>query len=109
MVDAVTKKTVEIMDSIKELEKTNPEWIVPLSECSMFYYAVLKAAVPEAIAGLKKGVPKFAEMGMEDAAVEAETCEYSLKENGLNSPLSEKNTEIMDLSAVAKSIIRMLL
>ncbi|XP_059278091.1 cell wall / vacuolar inhibitor of fructosidase 1-like [Lycium ferocissimum] len=109
MVDAVKKKTVEIMESIKELEKTNPKWKIPLNECSLFYYAVIKADVPEAVDGLKKGVPKFAEMGMDDTAVEAEICEYSFKENGLNSPLSKKNRDLMDLSNVAKSIIRMLL
>lgn len=106
MVEAVRKKTVEIMESIKELEKSNPEWRGPLSECSTNYYTVVKADVPEAIDGLKKGVPKFAEMGMEDTAVEAETCEFGFKQN---SPLTEKNRAIMELSAVAKSIIRMLL
>ncbi|XP_009590146.1 cell wall / vacuolar inhibitor of fructosidase 1 [Nicotiana tabacum] len=109
MVDAVKLKSIEIMKSIKKLEKSNPELRLPLSQCYIVYYAVLHADVTVAVEALKRGVPKFAENGMVDVAVEAETCEFSFKYNGLVSPVSDMNKEIIELSSVAKSIIRMLL
>lgn len=109
MVDAVKLKSIEIMKSIKKLEKSNPELRLPLSQCYIVYYAVLHADVTVAVEALKRGVPKFAENGMVDVAVEAETCEFSFKYNGLVSPVSDVNREIIELSSVAKSIIRMLL
>ncbi|XP_009763718.1 cell wall / vacuolar inhibitor of fructosidase 1-like [Nicotiana sylvestris] len=109
MVDAVKLKSIEIMENFKKLEKSNPELRLPLSQCYIVYYAVLHADVTVAVEALKRGVPKFAENGMVDVAVEAETCEFSFKYNGLVSPVSDVNREIIELSSVAKSIIRMLL
>ncbi|KAG5632407.1 hypothetical protein H5410_004124 [Solanum commersonii] len=54
--EVVRKKTVDIMESIKELEK------------------IIKADVPEVIKGLKKGVRMFSEMRMKDAPMEVEIC-----------------------------------
>ncbi|XP_059289398.1 cell wall / vacuolar inhibitor of fructosidase 1-like [Lycium ferocissimum] len=109
MVDAVKLKSVQITERIKELEKSNPEWRVPLSQCYMAYYAVQRADVTVAVEALKKGVPKFAEDGMVDVVVEAETCEYSFEYKKLVSPISDMNRDIIELSKVAKFIIRMLL
>ncbi|KAK4374495.1 hypothetical protein RND71_005172 [Anisodus tanguticus] len=109
MVDAVKLKSIQIMEKLKELEKSNPEWRVPLSQCCMAYYAVLRSDVSVAVEALKRGVPKFAEDGMVDVVVEAETCEFSFEYKKLDSPISDMNKDIIELSKVAKSIIRMLL
>nr|ADZ54777.1 invertase inhibitor 2 [Solanum tuberosum] len=79
MVDAVKSKSIGIMEKIKELEKSNPEWRAPLSQCYVAYNAVLRADVTVAVEALKKGVPKFAEDGMDDVVVEAQTCNFNSK------------------------------
>lgn len=107
LVDAVKAKATFTVDSIKKLKGSNPEFILPLIECSILYNAILKADIPEAIEALRKGVPKFAENGMIDAALEVQICENSFKQS--NSPLTRMNKDVYDLSVVAKSIIRMLL
>lgn len=109
MVDAVKLKTIEIMKKVKELEISNPEWRAPLSQCYVAYNAVLRADVTVAVDALKRGVPKFAEHGMADVVVEAQTCEFSFNYNNLVSPISNMSRDIIELSKVAKSIIRMLL
>ncbi|MCD7464215.1 hypothetical protein HAX54_052306 [Datura stramonium] len=109
MVDAVKSKSIKIMERVKELEKSNPELRVPLSQCYVAYNAVLRADVSVAVEALKRGVPKFAENGMDDVDIEAETCEYSFNYEKLASPISDMNRDIIELSKVAKSIIRMLL
>lgn len=107
IVDALKDKATSTVNAINRLKRSNPEFILPLIECSILYNAILKADIPEAIEGLRKGVPKFAEAGMADTAVEVQGCENSFKQP--NSPLTDMNKEVYDLSAVAKSIIRMLL
>lgn len=114
MVDAVKAKAEEMIKSIRELEKTKPvEWRLPLSQCYIFYYAVLHADVAEAEAGLKRGDPKFAEDGMADAAVEAASCEAAFKQNEnldySGSAIAQINKDVIQLSGVAASIIKMLL
>nr|QED22722.1 vacuolar invertase inhibitor [Solanum mauritianum] len=111
MVDAVKLKSIEIMKKLKELEKSHPEWRAPLSQCYVAYNAVLRADVTVAVEALKKGDPKFAEHGMDDVVVEAQTCEFSFNyyNNKLAFPISDMSKDIIELSKVAKSIIRMLL
>lgn len=110
MVDAVKSKSIEIMKKLKELEISNPEWRGPLSQCYVAYNAVPRADVKVAVEALKRGVPTFAEDGMNDVVVEAQTCEFSFKNyNILVFPISDMSREIIELSKVAKSIIRMLL
>ncbi|TMW82177.1 hypothetical protein EJD97_006604 [Solanum chilense] len=110
MVDAVKSKSIEIMKKLKELEKSNPEWRVPLNQCYVAYNAVLRADVTVAVEALKKGDPKFAEDGMDDVVVEAQTCEFSFNYyNKSDFPISNMSKDIVELSKVAKSIIRMLL
>nr|AGC75063.1 vacuolar invertase inhibitor [Solanum lycopersicum] len=110
MVDAVKSKSIEIMKKLKELEKSNPEWRVPLNQCYMVYNTVLRADVTVAVEALKRGVPKFAEDGMDDVVVEAQTCEFSFNYyNKSDFPISNMSKDIVELSKVAKSIIRMLL
>ncbi|CDO98741.1 unnamed protein product [Coffea canephora] len=107
IVDALKDKATSAVNAINRLKGSNPEFIRPLIKCSISYNAILKADIPEAIEGLRKGVPKFAEYGMADTAVEVQGCENSFKQS--NSPLTDLNKQVYDLSIVAKSIIRMLL
>lgn len=111
MVDAVKLKSIEIMKKVKDLEKSHPEWRGPLSQCYVAYDAVLRADVKVAVEALKKGVPKFADHSMDDVVVEAQTCEFSFRyyNNKLNFPISNLSRDIIELSKVTKSIIKMLL
>ncbi|KAI3455876.1 hypothetical protein Pfo_012539 [Paulownia fortunei] len=108
MVDAVKAKTEAALSTIHELQWLHPELTHALGACRNAYKAVLKADIPEAVAALTKGVPKFAEFGMTDAAWEAEICEGSF-ERVVESPLSGVNKDLHDLAAVATGIIRILL
>lgn len=115
IVDAIKSKAIAAMKIIKELRlpssssssNSDPDFSVPLFECSIQYNAILKADVPVAIEALTKGVPKFADHGMADAAVEAQGCENGFQ--GSNSPLTDINQAVYNLSLIARSIIKMLL
>ncbi|GAA0140661.1 hypothetical protein LIER_35270 [Lithospermum erythrorhizon] len=107
LVDAIKSKAEETVNLINELKKTNPELMSQLNHCSVLYYAVLEADIPEAIEALTKGGPKFAENGVADAVVEAQECEMGF--NGSNSPLSGANKSVREISNVAREVIRMLL
>lgn len=110
MVDAVKLKSIEIIKELKDLEKSHPEWRGPLSQCYVAYNAVLRADVTVAVDALKKGVPKFADHSMDDVVVEAQTCEFSFNYyNKLENPISNLSKDIIELSKVTKSIIKMLL
>ncbi|KAL0442376.1 UNVERIFIED_CONTAM: Cell wall / vacuolar inhibitor of fructosidase 1 [Sesamum latifolium] len=63
IVDAVKAKTETALSGIEELKWLHPELTDALEQCSNSYKAVLKADVPEAVAALTRGVPKFAEFG----------------------------------------------
>lgn len=107
VVDAVKAKATSMVTTINKLKKSKPEYKQELEDCSTRYNAILKADVPEAIEGLKKGDPKFAEDGMNDAAIEAEFCENNFQTS--KTPLSSENQTVYNLSVVARAIIRMLL
>lgn len=112
IVDAIKSKATAAMEIIKNLRSSSssnsgPDLGGPLFECSVQYNAILKADVPVAIEALTKGIPKFADHGMVDAAVEAQGCENGFQ--GSNSPLTDINQAVFDLSLVARSIIKMLL
>ncbi|XP_019180845.1 PREDICTED: cell wall / vacuolar inhibitor of fructosidase 1-like [Ipomoea nil] len=110
MVSAVKARATEVTQAIPPLKVAKPEWGQPLSQCYFYYDAVLRADVPEAEMALKRGVPKFAEAGMADAAVEAASCDAAFKDNGITeSPLKDFNKNVVELSGVATSIIKMLL
>lgn len=110
MVTAVKARATEVTEAIPQLKVAKPEWGQPLSQCYFYYDAVLRADVPEAEMALQRGVPKFAEAGMADAAVEAESCDAALKNNGItDSPLKDINKSVVELSGVATAIIKMLL
>nr|AGS32044.1 invertase inhibitor [Solanum torvum] len=110
MVDAVKLKSIEIIKMLKDLEKSHPEWRGPLSQCYVAYNAVLRADVTVAVEALKKGVPKFADHSMDDVVVEAQTCESSFSYYyKLDFPIFNLSRDIIELSKVAKSIIKMLL
>ncbi|KAL0363694.1 UNVERIFIED_CONTAM: protein LSD1 [Sesamum calycinum] len=97
IVDAVKAKTETALSGIEELKWLHPELTDALEQCSNSYKAVLKADVPEAVAALTRGVPKFAEFGMVDAAWEAEICEGSFGRVA-ESPLSDVNRDLHDLA-----------
>ncbi|KAI3459199.1 hypothetical protein Pfo_015862 [Paulownia fortunei] len=108
MVGAVKAKTKQALSAINKLSKSgNPKLSQALQQCTDAYNAVLKADVPEAVEALTKGDPKFAENGMADAAVEADSCEGGFE--GAKSPLSGVNKAVRDLAVVARAIIRNLL
>ncbi|KAL3508193.1 hypothetical protein ACH5RR_033575 [Cinchona calisaya] len=109
VVDALKDKATSTVEYINKLKGSNPEFSLPLIQCSIMYNAILKADIPQAIEGLRKGVPKFAEDGMADTAVEVQGCENSFKQSNNNSLLTDMNQDVYDISVVAKSIIRMLL
>ncbi|CAI9119045.1 OLC1v1020699C1 [Oldenlandia corymbosa var. corymbosa] len=110
VVDALKNKATATMEKINRLKGSNiPDFAIPVMECSMMYNAILKADIPVAIEGLRKGVPKFAESGMDDAALEVQNCDNSFKKQVKYSPISGMNQDVYDLSLVAKSIIRLLL
>lgn len=108
LVDAVRAKVEVALSAVEGLRRSNPEMGNALDQCQRSYQAVLVADVPEAVAALTKGVPKFAEYGMTDAAWEAEICEDSFR-RGAASPLTGVNAEIHDLAEVAVGVIRILL
>lgn len=108
MVDAVRVEAEKAISAIDELRFLHPEDMQALEMCRRVYVAVVKADVPEAVAGLWKGVPKFAEFGMSDVAWEAEICEGSF-ERAIETPLSQVNEDLRELALVATAIIRELL
>ncbi|KAL3654621.1 hypothetical protein CASFOL_001606 [Castilleja foliolosa] len=110
VVDAVKSKAEAAMSAIDELEKLHPDMTRALENCRNAYNAVLEADVPEAVAALTKGVPKFAESGMVDVAWEAEICEGGFEEAAAaESPLSGVDKDLHELAEVAVGIIRNLL
>ncbi|KAG8385163.1 hypothetical protein BUALT_Bualt03G0013200 [Buddleja alternifolia] len=98
MVDAVKDKAEAALSGINKLKWLHPEMGDALEECRRAYKAVLTADIPEAVAGLTKGVPKFAEFGMADAAWEAEICEGGFERVDGGSPLKGVNKDVHDLA-----------
>ena len=112
LVDAVNSKAEAAMSAVEELRRRrDPGMREALDQCWISYKAVIAADVPEAVAALTKGVPKFAESGMSDAAWEAEICEGSFGNTAAAAatPLSGVNKEVHDLAEVAVGVIRILL
>lgn len=109
LVDVVKSKAEAAMSAVEDLRRRHPEMRSALDQCSRSYNAVVVADVPEAVEALTKGVPKFAESGMADAAWEAEICERSFQMVAGTTPLSGVNKEMHDLAEVAVGIIRILL
>ncbi|KAL8512821.1 hypothetical protein ACS0TY_019090 [Phlomoides rotata] len=108
LVDAIKSKAESGVSAVDKLRRLHPELREALDQCRMSYIAVIKADVPEAVAALTKGIPKFAEFGMADAAWEAEICEGSF-ESAAESPLSPVNKDLHELATVAVGIIKILL
>ncbi|EEF36860.1 cell wall / vacuolar inhibitor of fructosidase 1 [Ricinus communis] len=80
-----------------------------LKACAERYNSILKADVPQALQGLKKGNYKFAEEGSFDAATEAMSCEDEFSSCKSASPISEMNSLVHDVSIVAASIVQIML
>ncbi|XP_059630462.1 cell wall / vacuolar inhibitor of fructosidase 1-like [Cornus florida] len=106
MVDATKAKATRTLQQIKTLKGSTPQLQKAIDACTFAYKMILEVDIPEAYEALP-GNPKFGEDGMSDCVVEAQTCANSLKL--FNSPATGLNQAVHDLSAVATSIIRMLL
>ncbi|XP_065859708.1 cell wall / vacuolar inhibitor of fructosidase 1-like [Euphorbia lathyris] len=107
MVDLLKGKTTRSAQFIKQITGKRPELQKLLKECARKYDVILTANIPVAIEALEKGDPKFAEGGMNDAAIEVNSCESSFR--GTKSPLSSYNKLLHDTSLVASAIARQLL
>lgn len=107
MVDAVKAKSEETATMINNLQKTRPDLKTPLEECAFQYKVILTASIPEAHDALRKGNPKFAEDGVAGSSGSAQECELGFQKG--QSPLTAFNTQVHDLSDVARAIIRNLL
>ncbi|KAL6190819.1 hypothetical protein ACLB2K_037213 [Fragaria x ananassa] len=105
MVDVVKAKATECANKINHLLKQRPG-DQALRSCKSNYNGVLVADVPVAIEALTKGVPKFAEQGMDDTVIEAKSCEDDFSGR---SPMTDLNNASQKLGAVAAAIVRLLL
>ncbi|PIN23254.1 hypothetical protein CDL12_04020 [Handroanthus impetiginosus] len=107
MVDAVKAKTKEALSAVNKLIHSHDRKLSEAAQqCVDAYNGVLKGDVPEAVEALTKGDPKFAENGMADAVVEADSCDSAFE---TRSPLSGMNKALRDRAVVARAIIRNLL
>ncbi|XP_062151836.1 cell wall / vacuolar inhibitor of fructosidase 1-like [Alnus glutinosa] len=106
MVDVLKTKATETLNHIKALLHGSPKLKRSLRSCADSYKAIIEGDVPEAIEALKKGNPKFAEQGANDAADEATSCEGRFSGR---SPLTDMNKAVHDVAAVAAAIVRNLL
>lgn len=108
MVNVIKSKANSALIKIHQLLQRNPEpdQKEALGTCGDRYKAIVEADVPQAIAALQKGDPKFAEDGANDAAIEATSCENSFSGK---SPLTDDNNSMHDAAAVTAAIVRILL
>ncbi|QCD80098.1 hypothetical protein DEO72_LG2g417 [Vigna unguiculata] len=108
MVNVIKTKANNALDKIHQLLQGSPEpgQKESLSSCAGRYKAILEADVAQAIAALQKGDPKFAEDGVNDAAVEATSCENSFSGK---SPLTDENSATHDVAVTTGAIVRQLL
>ncbi|XP_054807827.1 cell wall / vacuolar inhibitor of fructosidase 1-like [Prosopis cineraria] len=110
MVDAMKAKAKQAVAKIhQELQRRGhgDTETQALRSCAEQYSAVLEADIPEAIAALQKGDPKFAEDGANDAALEANSCESSFSSG--KSLLTRENNDVHDIAQVTAAIVRNLL
>nr|AFK44620.1 unknown [Lotus japonicus] len=106
MVDVIQAKTNGVLNKISQLLKGGGDKPA-LNSCQGRYNAILKADIPQATQALKTGNPKFAEDGVADASVEANTCESGFSSG--KSPLTSENNGMHIATEVARAIIRNLL
>ncbi|OIW20496.1 hypothetical protein TanjilG_13562 [Lupinus angustifolius] len=108
MVNVIKTKANTSLTKIHQLLQGNPQpgQKEALNSCSGRYNAILVADVPQAIAALKKGDPKFAVNSANDAAIEATSCEKSFSGK---SPLTNDNNSMNDVAAVTAAIVKILL
>jgi len=108
MVNVMKAKANDALKTIHDLQRegAGAKQRRALSSCDSKYKAVLIADVPQATEALKKGNPKFAEDGANDAANEAKYCESDFSGN---SPLTKQNNAMHDVAAVTAAIVRLLL
>ena len=110
MVDSLKTKATDTLDLIDELLQDglalDPAMQKALTSCAERYNVIIKGDVPEIIEALKTGNYKFAERGTNDAAIEANSCEMEFPGE---SPLTDMNKVVHDLSVVATSIVKIIL
>ncbi|XVF38897.1 hypothetical protein REPUB_Repub20aG0142500 [Reevesia pubescens] len=86
----------------------DPKLKMALRKCFDLYNIIIKYDVPVAIQAVSLGDPKFGVQYLTDAAIEADSCERSFK-NQPKFPISSSNKVVHDLSNVVASIIQLLL
>ncbi|XP_038991634.1 cell wall / vacuolar inhibitor of fructosidase 1-like [Hibiscus syriacus] len=79
-----------------------------LLDCVDYYDAIVEYDFPTAIDAVVKGDPKFGVQGLNDAANEALACERRFEKQP-KFPIEGDNKVVHDLSAVASSIVALLL
>ncbi|KAK6944063.1 Pectinesterase inhibitor domain [Dillenia turbinata] len=101
-------KAIETLNFIKQLlnQKPDPSILKPLQDCSGSYEAVVTEMGPIRD-GLALGNPKFAEQYANSCATEANNCEGYFPPS--KSPLTDKNKDVHDLSAVIATLAHLLL
>ncbi|XWS38915.1 hypothetical protein CRYUN_Cryun18bG0004400 [Craigia yunnanensis] len=108
--DSVNAKATATLNQITGLLKSagDPNLLKALQGCVDKYNAIIQADIPVAIEAIVKGNPKFAVSSATDAANEAQNCENSFA-NPPNSPITDSNKAVHDLSTVLESIASLLL
>ncbi|KAE9609994.1 putative pectinesterase inhibitor domain, Cell wall/vacuolar inhibitor of fructosidase [Lupinus albus] len=108
MVNVIKTKAKNALVKIHQLLQGSPEpgQKEALNTCGGQYNAILVADVPQAIASLQKGDPKFAVDSANDAAIEATSCENNFSGK---SPLTNDNNSMHDVAAVTSAIVKLLL
>ncbi|KAK9292192.1 hypothetical protein L1049_020153 [Liquidambar formosana] len=90
-----------IEDLLKQIK--DPSLEKALAYCAELYIPVVKYDLPQAIEALTKGHYKFANYSISEAGNQADTCEKNFTGSTV-SPLTDQNSLVHDLSAVAASI-----
>ncbi|CAI0556296.1 unnamed protein product [Linum tenue] len=85
-------------------EHSKPAVREALNACASRYRAVVEQDVPETLMSLRTGNYKFASRGTNDAATEAMSCEEDFAAG--ESPLSDLNVAVHDVSVVAAAIVQ---
>ncbi|GMI80220.1 cell wall / vacuolar inhibitor of fructosidase 1, CELL WALL / VACUOLAR INHIBITOR OF FRUCTOSIDASE 1 [Hibiscus trionum] len=88
---------------------TDPNLKKALSGCVDSYNTIIKTDIPVAVEAIEKNNPKFAVGSATDAGNEAQRCEDGFGGKSPNSPISDSNKMVHDLSVILQSIASLLL
>ncbi|KAK4797021.1 hypothetical protein SAY86_029347 [Trapa natans] len=109
VLDGANRTLGQIQQLLDRSSPADPAADQPLAYCAELYIPVVKYSLPQAIDALSKGRLGFAVYGITDAMNEAGDCNKKISSgDGSSSPVSDGNMLVMDLAAVALSIIKVL-